>query len=358
MLADSMDSPLPKIAQSRGYYCELKAGSRYLWCSCGRSANQPFCDGSHAGTGFLPVLYEAKSDEEVIFCGCKQTGARPFCDGAHNNLPGGYTEDDPESQSNRAVPLVARNGRRKTLLDGGCYVFSTERVEMTRKGAMAYCPVIGPWAGAQFQSQLYAKIASGSSPVVHADGCQIILFMMAGSGDLEISGRHFPFSARTGACIRPQEAFRVHNQADQPVRLFISTGPAVLGLTFSDTMPDNFDERYPNRLAEIDPAQRQKMAARFFQILVNRQHGATEMTQFIGNIPRSKAEPHRHLYEEALIFLEGQGMVWTEHARTPVGPDDVLFLPRKLTHSVQCTSEGGLDVVGVICPGDNPSISY
>jgi mannose-6-phosphate isomerase-like protein (cupin superfamily) len=125
-----------------------------------------------------------------------------------------------------------------------------------------------------------------------------------------------------------------------------------------DEMPRNFDEALPKRTAEIDPAQRHAMAERYFQILVNREHGSTEMTQFIGNIPRSKAEPHRHLYEEALIFLNGAGVVWTEHAKTAVGAGDVLFLPRKLAHSVQCTVEGGFDVVGVICPGDNPSISY
>jgi len=82
------------------------------------------------------------------------------------------------------------------------------------------------------------------------------------------------------------------------------------------------------------------------------------ITQFIGNIPRSKAEPHKHLYEEALIFLGGAGVVWTENVKTTVGAGDVLFLPRKLTHSVQCTVDGGFDVVGVICPGDNPSINY
>ena len=112
------------------------------------------------------------------------------------------------------------------------------------------------------------------------------------------------------------------------------------------------------RLAEIDPSQRHAMAERYFQMLVHREHGSTLITQFIGNIPRSKAEPHKHLYEEALIFLNGAGMVWTETAKTIVGAGDVLFLPRKLTHSVQCTVDGGFDVVGVICPGDNPSINY
>src|SRR5690348_11615975 len=87
----------PQIANRKGYYVEVKAGQRYFWCACGRSANQPFCDGSHKGTEFTPVLFEPKVDEDVIFCGCKHTGTRPFCDGTHNNLPGGYAEDDPDS---------------------------------------------------------------------------------------------------------------------------------------------------------------------------------------------------------------------------------------------------------------------
>jgi len=51
-------------------------------------------------------------------------------------------------------------------------------------------------------------------------------------------------------------------------------------------------------------------------------------------------------------------VVWTEKTKTVVGPGDILFLPRKQTHSVQCTVEGGFDVVGVIYPGDNPAINY
>jgi quercetin dioxygenase-like cupin family protein len=100
------------------------------------------------------------------------------------------------------------------------------------------------------------------------------------------------------------------------------------------------------------------MAERYYQLLVNREHSSTVVTQFVGKIPFSKAEPHRHLYEEALIFLNGAGVVWTEKTKTTVGPGDVLFLPRKQLHSVQCTTPGGFDVVGVIYPGDNPAINY
>jgi CDGSH-type Zn-finger protein/mannose-6-phosphate isomerase-like protein (cupin superfamily) len=347
----------PAIASRKGFYVEAKAGRRYFWCACGRSANQPFCDGSHAGTQFQPVLFEATSDEDVIFCGCKHTGTKPFCDGTHNNLPGGDVEDDPDSAGNAATAFVSAAAEPIVPLDGDCYVFSTARAELARRGTMAYCTMIAPATGAKFQSQFYAEVDSGASPIVSANGMPVILFVMQGNGEIEISGRRFAFGPRSGIYIRPDEAFRVHNFEAETVKLFLSTELAG-DLSFSSDMPSNFDESFPDRQAEIDPSQRHKMAARFFQILIDRRHGSTEMTQFIGNIPRSKAEPHRHLYEEALIFLNGTGIVWTERTKTSVGPGDVLFLPRKQLHSVQCTSDSGLDVVGVICPSDNPSISY
>jgi mannose-6-phosphate isomerase-like protein (cupin superfamily) len=123
-------------------------------------------------------------------------------------------------------------------------------------------------------------------------------------------------------------------------------------------MPADFEVAYPHRCAPIDAARRQQLAERYYQLLVNREHGSAVVTQFIGRIPLSKAEPHRHLYEEALIFLNGAGVVWTEHTKARVEAGDVLFLPRKQLHSVQCTGAGGFDVVGVIYPGDNPAVSY
>jgi CDGSH-type Zn-finger protein/mannose-6-phosphate isomerase-like protein (cupin superfamily) len=350
--------PSPTIAHRKGFYHEVKAGQRYLWCACGRSASQPFCDGSHAGTEFKPVLFEAKLDEDVIFCGCKHTGTRPFCDGAHNNLPGATSEEDPDSPANLAITAVLHGTDARVPLDGACFVFSTRRAKLTRRGAMSYCPIVGPGTGAQFQSQFYAEMDPGSSPVIGANDSHIILFVTDGCGEVEISGRRFAFAPRTGFYVRPGEAFRVRNKASEPVKLFIWHGPGMQELTWPEDMPDNFDNTYPERSAEIDPSQRHAMAERYFQMLVHREHGSTHLTQFIGNIPRSKSEPHRHLYEEALIFLNGAGVVWTEQTKTVVGPGDVLFLPRKLAHSVQCTVDGGLDVVGVICPGDNPSISY
>jgi CDGSH-type Zn-finger protein/mannose-6-phosphate isomerase-like protein (cupin superfamily) len=348
----------PIIAHRKGFYYEVKAGKRYLWCSCGRSATQPFCDGSHAGSEFLPVAFKAERDEDVIFCGCKHTGTAPFCDGAHSNLPGGYLTDDPQSAENQKVALVAAGVAPIVRLDNACYVFSTARATLVARGAMRYCPVVSPALGSLHQSQFYAEVDAGSSPVISAGGRHTVLFVTEGAGEIEISGRRFAAEARTGVYIRPSEAYRVHNRSDAPLKFFISNGPGGEDLQWLDEMPMSFEAEHPLRCATIDASQRHRMAERYYQLLVNREHGSTMVTQFIGNIPLSKAEPHRHLYEEALIFLNGAGVVWTEETKTTVAAGDVLFLPRKQVHSVQCTTPGGFDIVGVIYPGDNPAINY
>lgn len=73
----------PKLAP---YVVEVKQGKTYFWCACGKSSKQPFCDGSHKGSAFDPVKYEAEADKKVFFCGCKQTGNAPLCDGSHGKI--------------------------------------------------------------------------------------------------------------------------------------------------------------------------------------------------------------------------------------------------------------------------------
>ncbi|MEL6961485.1 MAG: CDGSH iron-sulfur domain-containing protein [Pseudomonadota bacterium] len=76
----------PIIEQREPYAVELVEGKTYAWCSCGRSAKQPFCDGSHKETEFQPLMFKAEKTGKAYLCGCKNTRKQPFCDGTHNDL--------------------------------------------------------------------------------------------------------------------------------------------------------------------------------------------------------------------------------------------------------------------------------
>jgi CDGSH iron-sulfur domain-containing protein 3 len=79
-----MDKPV--ISQKEPIAVDLKKGQTYAWCACGRSENQPFCDGSHLGTTFEPLVFVADEDKKAFLCACKYTKKPPYCDGAHKDL--------------------------------------------------------------------------------------------------------------------------------------------------------------------------------------------------------------------------------------------------------------------------------
>jgi len=75
----------PEIAQRGPFVMEMDPGT-YYWCACGRSKSQPFCDGSHKGTGIVPVAHQVSSKIKVAWCGCKHSKRGCVCDGSHKSV--------------------------------------------------------------------------------------------------------------------------------------------------------------------------------------------------------------------------------------------------------------------------------
>ena len=107
----------PIIANNKPIKVSLKKDEEYYFCACGRSDNQPFCDGSHKGTDFKPKQFIAKEDGDAYLCRCKHTADAPYCDGTHKKFSDeqvgkegpGVGEDkskSPEAEATKEEPTV------------------------------------------------------------------------------------------------------------------------------------------------------------------------------------------------------------------------------------------------------------
>ncbi len=81
-----MSKDLPIVAGRSPKVVALKKGVTVAWCACGRSANQPFCDGSHKVTDITPIVFTPEEDKTAYLCMCKHSANKPFCDGTHRTL--------------------------------------------------------------------------------------------------------------------------------------------------------------------------------------------------------------------------------------------------------------------------------
>ena len=112
--------PEPTIAERKPKKVEVKEGEEYYWCACGKAKEQPYCDGSHKGTGFTPKKFVAKESGSAFLCQCKHTKNPPYCDGTHAKLgknpgapasAGGATPEEPHVA---AIHELAKNGLSET----------------------------------------------------------------------------------------------------------------------------------------------------------------------------------------------------------------------------------------------------
>jgi len=79
----------PVIAANRPVKVALEKDRKYYFCACGKSAKQPFCDGSHKGSEFAPQAFECSESKDYYLCQCKQSANKPYCDGTHK----AFTDD-------------------------------------------------------------------------------------------------------------------------------------------------------------------------------------------------------------------------------------------------------------------------
>jgi len=262
-------------------------------------------------------------------------------------------------------------------LEGGCYVLAG-----VWDADQPLIPVIGRDFGAKHISQMAIKL-DGPSPIFQFGQSDVILFVVKGQGRAQIGGRTFPLYPHSGLYVRPGEAFQIspspqspptrgeeekripsplmgegQGEGDPSFKAILTVCPEEPSFRLLKTMPGGFDETAKTRTVSIDPAKKEAMGERFYQVLVSKQVGSRKITQFIGEIPKSRAPSHHHLYEEAIYVLDGEGFMWTGDKKAPVKRGSVIFLPIKQDHSLECTSKSGLKLAGHFYPAGSPAENY
>ena len=109
-----MKKTVPIIAAKRPAKVELEEGKDYFWCRCGKSSTQPFCDGSHAGSGITPLKFTAEKSGPAALCQCKSSANAPFCDGTHARL-GDLNVGDPAPAAKPDIPAAVATPEEPTV---------------------------------------------------------------------------------------------------------------------------------------------------------------------------------------------------------------------------------------------------
>jgi len=277
-------------------------------------------------------------------------------------LSDSYEEASAEEvQATADLAITQRSGgdTGKALLDGGCYVKTLDRDALSCHQNISIQSMIHPDDGARCLALFYLEAQGGDPAVMAFPGSHVALFVLAGNGEINISGKSFPLKQEQGIYVSADEAFALQPADDSsPLQITATLCPGGNAPEWLDAMPDNFDESLQERVFSVDPGKREVMADRFYQVLIDDRIGSADMTQFVGEVPKSRAAFHHHLYEETITILSGQGYMWTEGARAEVKPGDVIFLPRRQMHSLECTDPGGMRLVGVFFPAGSPAVNY
>lgn len=248
--------------------------------------------------------------------------------------------------------------KNRTTLESGCFVLHPATLDLARQGCMRWRQVIGSGDAARRLSMFYAEVGRGTSPAMATGAGEAVLFQLQGDCAVDICGRPFTATAGSGVYVRRGESVSIVNASATPARWLIGICPRVEGLDFSGPVTTGFDARFPERVVASSGGEMHASGDRYYKLLVGPQNGSREVTQFIGMIPRSRAPEHFHLYEEAICILRGTGRMWTGEHSAEVGPGSIVFLPRRQPHSLECTCEEGLELVGLFYPAGSPAVNY
>lgn len=194
----------------------------------------------------------------------------------------------------------------------------------------------------------YARTAGGAiderlkMSVVHVNGerdgatgeSQEILYVLAGSGTLDLDGERHGLEPEAGVLLLPGESYRL-------------AGDLKLVSVVAPVEGEIDRERVVSRFADRD--EERADAKRTFRVL----HQG-ELTQFIGIVEPCRAPDHSHPYDEVGYIVEGTGIAHIGGEQVPLRAGSCFYLPPGCIHCIENTGPGVMRIMGVFHPAGSP----
>jgi mannose-6-phosphate isomerase-like protein (cupin superfamily) len=178
---------------------------------------------------------------------------------------------------------------------------------------------------------------------------QEVLYVVSGHGTLRLGGDEHALEPQSGAFIAPGEAYSVENPGPEEILVVSVTAPA---------SEAGVGENRKVVVRYADQAPLGATANREFRFLVNQDAGCLEVTQFVGEIPPSRAPEHHHTYDEVIYVIEGEGVYHIGGDDIPMSQGTCIHLPPLVRHCLENTGTEKMRVLGVFHPSGDPSRAY
>lgn len=186
------------------------------------------------------------------------------------------------------------------------------------------------------------------------DGCEEVLFAVAGQGVLELMGTEHALEPESGAYLAPGEEYELRT-AGEPLTL--------VSVRVPDPEPPaqsagsaSVNRTVVRRLSEQEA--RGATTEREFRIVADPASGLRSATQFVGYIPTAKAPDHFHTYDELIYVLDGEGVLHANGEELELAPGAIVGLPARTVHCLENTGAQTMRVLAVFRPAGSPAAAY
>jgi quercetin dioxygenase-like cupin family protein len=194
--------------------------------------------------------------------------------------------------------------------------------------------------------QRVIRFAPGRSRDRTANGHHDLLYVVVGTGELELEGERHPLGPGTGAFAAPGETWAIENPGSDELLAVVVSAADELGVAQDRRrVTVRFDDQ-PEHTASVE---------RTFRYLINEDAGCLDVTQFVGIVQPSKAPFHSHPYEELGYIVKGEGVAHVGGQSVPLRPGSCFHLPPEKVHCIENVGPEPMHILGVFHPSDSPA---